>query len=175
MIELISYARFVDSYSLTDLKLLIIYNRETCSSSFITLKKVVNWNRIKCRSASNNIFNNIFSVPEDNYYNSNDQSTDTYVNNFISSSFYLRINLILSLLRSVKSHSLSYLKSLCFTKTLINKYKLIKKYGNIIDLDVIVRIIFSFKILCHSIRKKCNLFRKEERQKWINIGCKLAI
>ena len=177
MLELISYARFVDSYPLSDHKPLIIYNKEISSDSFITPKKVVKWNRIKCRSASNTIFNNnIFSVLEDNYYNNNDQSTDTLVNNFISASFSLADKLNITSTEICKKPFFKLSKKVFVLQKLkMNKFKLIKKYGNINDLDKFIQLTSSFDKLCHCIRKKCNQVRKEEFLKWIIIGCKLAI
>ena len=42
-------------------------------------------------------------------------------------------------------------------------------------MDVLSDLPFHSKNYAVVSEKKCNLFRKEERQKWINIGCKLTI
>ncbi len=94
MLDLISYARFIDSFPLSDHKPLIVYNKEIPSDPFTIPKKFVKWNRIKCNENSSSIFdNNIFNVLIDKFYNGEDQSTETLVNNFISSSYSLANNL----------------------------------------------------------------------------------
>ena len=177
MLELISYARFVDFYPLSDYKPLIIYSKPSSNDSFVTPKKFVRWNRIKCKDSRSIIFNNnMFSVLEDNFLNGEDQSSDTLVNNFISSANELAESLNITSSNGIKDHSFRISKKIFVLQKLkVNKYKLIKKYGNLNNLDEFVRITSSFKKLCHSIKKKCNEIRKKERQHWIDIGCKLAI
>eukprot|EP00833_Pecoramyces_ruminatium_P001307 jgi/Orpsp1_1/1175339/evm.model.c7180000053448.1 len=52
----------------------------------LLLKKIVPWDRIKCKEVRESIFNNNrFSVLEDEFFNSDDISSELLVNKFISS------------------------------------------------------------------------------------------
>jgi len=66
------------------------------------------------------IFNkNIFSVLEDNYYNRDDRSNDTFVNNFFSSSFSLELadKISITSYEVYKSPLFKFYEMFCFTKT----------------------------------------------------------
>lgn len=177
MLELLSYARFIDDYPLSDHKPLLLYNKTLPSDSFSFPKKFVRWDRKKCISNADNIFNNnMFSVLEDNFLNGVDQSSDTLVKNFIDSTYKLADELQITSIGKVKKHSFKMSKKIYVLQKLkMNKYKLIKKHGNLKNLDEFVRLTSSFKKLCHSIKRKCNQIRNEKRQHWINIGCNLAM
>eukprot|EP00833_Pecoramyces_ruminatium_P003122 jgi/Orpsp1_1/1177154/evm.model.c7180000060391.1 len=178
MTELIAYARFINNfYPISDHLPLLIYNKNIDNDNFISPKKFVRWDRIKCKEARESIFNNNrFSILEDDYYNGEDQSTESLVNKFISTAYDIGNELQITSLNSVKKPSFYMSKKIFVLQKLkTNKYKLIKKYGKTCSLDEFVRIHSSFSRLCHSIKKKCNQFRKEEWLHWISIGCNLAI
>jgi len=177
MMDLISHGHFVNYYPISDHKPFLIFNKEFPSDSFSFPKKFIKWDRIKCNEVSKSIFNNNrFSVLEDEFYNGENQSTDALVNSFITSAYSLAGELGITTTDNKKKPSYRMSKKVYVLQKLkIKKYKLIKKHGNIRNLDEFIKVTSSFKRLCHNIKRKCNQFRKEERLHWINIGCKLAI
>ena len=173
MFELISYSRFVNFFPVSDHKPLVIYNKKYSSDSFITPKKVVRWDRLKCKEESKTIFdNNIFAVLEDNYFNGMDHSTESLVNNFIASSYSLAKDLKITTTQNIRKQPFKMSKKVFVLQKLkVNKYRMIKKYGRLDNLDEFIKITSSFKRLCKGIKKDVTNSGKKN----FNIGLILAV
>jgi len=173
MLKLLSHGSLIDFFSISDHKPLLISGRAIpIDNSFTIPKKTVKWDRLKCLSENESIANNnYFRVLEESISDPN-VSIDEASKNFISASMSVAKDLnIMSDVEVRKSFYHMSHKIFILQKTKMKLFHELKIKSTLVSREEYCELIDSYKHICSIIHLKCNRFRKEEYQHWINSGC----